>query len=161
MTARSNGLRASAYAILLEIEESLGDAMLTALAARDIAAYVEPVAGPGGTTRLTLYVDVLQRAPAGVVLAGLTPAMAGDPPADGSRRRAVRPRRHRCANSPTRRRDSTPIRPTMTPRSPHSSRRFTAHPASAPGPKPKTCQRARLRCRPRSTRIGAEDRPAR
>jgi hypothetical protein len=59
MTARSNGLRASAYAILLEIEESLGDAMLTALAARDIAAYVEPVAGPGGTTRLTLYVDVL------------------------------------------------------------------------------------------------------
>lgn len=83
MTARSNGLRASAYAILLEIEESLGDAMLTALAARDIAAYVEPVAGPGGTTRLTLYVDVLQRAPAGAVLAGLTPAMAGDPPADG------------------------------------------------------------------------------
>ncbi len=82
MTARSNGLRASAYALLLEIEESLGDAMLTALAARDIAAYVEPVAGPGGTTRLTLYVDVLQRAPAGVVLAGLTPAMAGDPPAD-------------------------------------------------------------------------------
>jgi hypothetical protein len=82
MTARSNGLRASAYAILLEIEESLGDAMLTALAARDIAAYVEPIAGPGGTTRLTLYVDVLQRAPAGVVLAGLTPAMAGDPPAD-------------------------------------------------------------------------------
>jgi hypothetical protein len=83
MTARSNGLRASAYAILLEIEESLGDPLLAALAAREIAAYVEPVPGPGGTTRLTLYVDVLQRAPAGVVLAGLTPAMAGDPPGDG------------------------------------------------------------------------------
>jgi hypothetical protein len=83
MTARSNGLRASAYALLLEIEESLGDPMLAALAARDIAAYVEPVAGPSGTTRLTLYVDVLQRAPAGVVLAGLTPAMAGEPPSDG------------------------------------------------------------------------------
>jgi hypothetical protein len=83
MTARSNGLRASAYAVLLEIEESLGDPMLAALAARDIAAYVEPVPGPGGSTRLALYVDVLQRAPAGVVLAGLTPAMAGDPPADG------------------------------------------------------------------------------
>ncbi len=82
MTARSNGLRASAYALLLEIEESLGDPMLSALAARDIAAYVEPVAAPGGATRLVLYVDVLQRAPAAVVLAGLTPAMAGDPPAD-------------------------------------------------------------------------------
>ncbi len=87
MNARSNGLRASAYAVLLEIEDSLGDPTLAALAARDIAAYVEPVAGPGGTTRLVLYVDVLQRAPAGAVLAGLTPAaaalqMAGEQPAD-------------------------------------------------------------------------------
>jgi hypothetical protein len=82
MTPRGNGLRASAYAVLIEIEESLGDPMLSALAARQIAAYVQPVPGPGGTTRLTLYVDALQRAPAGAVLAGLTPAMAGDPPPD-------------------------------------------------------------------------------
>jgi hypothetical protein len=82
MTPRSNGLRASAYAVLIEIEESLGDPMLAALAARQIAAYVQPAPGPGGTTRLTLYVDALQRAPAGAVLAGLTPAMAGDPPAE-------------------------------------------------------------------------------
>ena len=82
MTPRNNGLRASAYAVLIEIEESLGEPMLAALAARQIAAYVQPTPGPGGTTRLTLYVDALQRAPAGAVLAGLTPAMAGDPPAD-------------------------------------------------------------------------------
>jgi hypothetical protein len=82
MTPRGNGLQASAYAVLLEIEESLGDPMLAALAARQIAAYVQPTPGPGGTTRLTLYVDALQRAPAGAVLAGLTPAMAGDPPAE-------------------------------------------------------------------------------
>ena len=82
MTPRNNGLRASAYAVLIEIEESLGEPMLAALAARQIAAYVQPAPGPGGTTRLTLYVDALQRAPAGAVLAGLTPAMAGDPPAD-------------------------------------------------------------------------------
>jgi hypothetical protein len=82
MTPRNNGLRASAYAVLVEIEESLGDPMLAALAAREIAAYVQPAPGPGGTTRLTLYVDALQRAPAGAVLAGLTPAMAGDPPAE-------------------------------------------------------------------------------
>ena len=53
----------------------------------------EPIAGPGGTTRLTLYVDVLQRAPAGVVLAGLTPAMAGDPPGDETAAREPRPTR--------------------------------------------------------------------
>lgn len=82
MTPRNNGLHASAYAVLIEIEESLGEAMLAALAARQIAAYLQPTPGPGGTTRLTLYVDALQRAPAGVVLAGLTPAMAGDPPAE-------------------------------------------------------------------------------
>jgi hypothetical protein len=82
MTARHNGLRASAYVLLIEVEESLGDHLLAAMAARQIAAYVEPVPGPGGTTRLTLYVDALQRARAGVVLAGLTPAMAGDPPAE-------------------------------------------------------------------------------
>ncbi len=82
MTARGNGLRASAYAVLIEIEESLGDPMLAALAAREIAAYLEPTPGPGGTTRLIVYVDVLQRAPARTVLAGLTPAMAGDPPAE-------------------------------------------------------------------------------
>ena len=64
-----------------------------ALAARDIAAYVVPAPGPGGTTRLTLYVDVLQRAPAGVVLAGLTPAMAGDPPGDGEPPREGTPAR--------------------------------------------------------------------
>src|SRR6185312_2281754 len=78
MNGRSNGLRASAYAILVEIEESLGDPVLAALAARDIAAYVEPTDGPGGATRLNLYVDVLQRAAAGAVLAGMTPASAGE-----------------------------------------------------------------------------------
>jgi hypothetical protein len=82
MTPRNNGLRASAYAVLIEIEESLGDPMLAALAARQIAAYVQPTPGPGGTTRLTVYVDALQRALAGAVLAGLTPAMAVDPPAE-------------------------------------------------------------------------------
>ncbi len=56
--------------------------MLAALAAREIAAYLEPTPGPGGATRMILYVDVLQRAPARTVLAGLTPAMAGDPPAE-------------------------------------------------------------------------------
>ncbi|HEX4019370.1 MAG TPA: hypothetical protein VHX15_21735 [Frankiaceae bacterium] len=89
MTPRNNGLRASAYAALIEIEESLGDPMLAALAARQIAAYVQPTPGPGGTTRLTLYVDAMQRAPAGAVLAGLTPAMAGDPPADSEPPRDV------------------------------------------------------------------------
>ena len=89
MTPRNNGLRASAYAVLVEIEESLGDPMLAALAARQIAAYVQPTPGPGGTTRLTLYVDALQRTPAGAVLAGLTPAMAGDPPAESEPPRDV------------------------------------------------------------------------
>jgi hypothetical protein len=89
MTPRNNGLRASAYAILIEIEESLGEPMLAALAARQIAAYVQPTPGPGGTTRLTLYVDALQRAPAGAVLAGLTPAMAGDPPVESDPPRDV------------------------------------------------------------------------
>ncbi len=89
MTPRNNGLRASAYAALIEIEESLGEPMLAALAARQIAAYVQPTPGPGGTTRLTLYVDALQRTPAGAVLAGLTPAMAGDPPAESDPPRDV------------------------------------------------------------------------
>lgn len=82
MNGRSNGLRASAYAILVEIEESLGDPMLAALAAREIAAYVEPTDGPGGATRLNLYVDVLQRTAAGAVLAAMTPASADESPHD-------------------------------------------------------------------------------
>lgn len=82
MTARGNGLRASAYAVLIELEESLGDRMLQALAARSIAAYVVPVAGPAGTTRLILHVDAEQRIRAGSVLAGLTPALAGELPGD-------------------------------------------------------------------------------
>ena len=81
MTARSNGLRASSYAVLIEIEESLGDRMLEALAERQIAAYVVPAPGPGGATRLILHVDALRRVPAGIVLAGLTPALAGESPA--------------------------------------------------------------------------------
>lgn len=80
MTARGNGLRASAYAVLVEIEESLGDRLLLALAERHIAAYVVPAAGPGGTTRLILHVDAMRRVPAGIVLAGLTPAPAGELP---------------------------------------------------------------------------------
>ncbi len=83
MTARSNGLRANTYAVLIEIEESLGDQMLGALAERNIAAYVVPAPGPGGTTRLILHVDALRRVPAGIVLAGLTPALAGELPSDG------------------------------------------------------------------------------
>ena len=80
MTARSNGLSASAYSVLLEIEESLGDRTLQALAQRQIAAYVLPTPGPGGTTRLLLHVDSQRRVPAGIVLAGLTPAPAGELP---------------------------------------------------------------------------------
>jgi hypothetical protein len=83
MNQRSNGLWASAYAILVEIEESLGDPMLAELAARDIAAYVEPTAGPGGTTRLNLYVDVLQRTAAAAALAGMSPAIADAAPSGG------------------------------------------------------------------------------
>jgi hypothetical protein len=82
MSARSNGLSASAYSVLLEIEESLGDRTLQALAQRQIAAYVLPTPGPGGTTRLLLHVDSQRRVPAGIVLAGLTPAHAGELPAD-------------------------------------------------------------------------------
>jgi hypothetical protein len=83
MSARSNGLSASAFSILLEIEESLGDRMLQALAERQIAAYVLPTPGPGGTTRLLLHVDSQRRVPAGIVLAGLTPAPAGELPSEG------------------------------------------------------------------------------
>ncbi len=83
MTARDNGLRASTYSVLVEIEESLGDRLLSALAQRQIAAYVVPAAGPGGTTRLILHVDAQRRIPAGIVLAGLTPAPAGELPAEG------------------------------------------------------------------------------
>jgi hypothetical protein len=83
MTARGNGLRASTYSVLVEIEESLGDRLLSALAERQIAAYVVPAAGPGGTTRLILHVDAQRRIPAGIVLAGLTPAPAGELPAEG------------------------------------------------------------------------------
>jgi hypothetical protein len=83
MTARGNGLRASAYAVLVEIEESLGDRLLEALAERQIAAYVVSAAGPAGTTRLILHVDSERRIPAGIVLAGLTPALAGELPSDG------------------------------------------------------------------------------
>jgi hypothetical protein len=82
MTARGNGLRASRYAVLVEIEESLGDPLLLALAERKIAAYVVPASGPGGATRLILHVDALRRVPAGIVLAGLTPTPAGERPAD-------------------------------------------------------------------------------
>jgi hypothetical protein len=82
MSARSNGLSASAYSVLLEIEESLGDRSLQALAQRQIAAYVLPTPGPGGTTRLLLHVDSQRRVPAGIVLAGLTPAPAGELPAE-------------------------------------------------------------------------------
>lgn len=82
MTARGNGLRASAYAVLIEIEESLGDRLLSALAERQIAAYVVPAQGPGASTRLILHVDAQRRVPAGIVLAGLTPALAGELPAD-------------------------------------------------------------------------------
>lgn len=82
MTARGNGLRASAYAVLIEIEESLGDRLLSALAERQIAAYVVPASGPAGTTRLILHVDAQRRIPAGIVLAGLTPALAGELPSD-------------------------------------------------------------------------------
>jgi hypothetical protein len=82
MTARGNGLRASRYAVLVEIEESLGDPLLVALAERKIAAYVVPASGPGGATRLILHVDALRRIPAGIVLAGLTPAPAGERSAD-------------------------------------------------------------------------------
>jgi hypothetical protein len=85
MTARGNGLRASAYAVLVEIEESLGDRLLVALAERQIAAYVVPAAGPGGTTRLILHVDALRRVPAGIVLAGLTPAPAGELPPEAEK----------------------------------------------------------------------------
>jgi hypothetical protein len=83
MTPRGNGLRAGAYAVLVEVEESLGDRLLDALAERQIAAYVVPAAGPAGTTRLILYVDAQRRIPAGIVLAGLTPALTGELPADG------------------------------------------------------------------------------
>ena len=82
MSARSNGLSASAYSVLLEIEESLGDRSLQALAQRQIAAYVLPTPGPGGTTRLLLHVDSQRRVPAGIVLAGLAPAPAGELPAE-------------------------------------------------------------------------------
>lgn len=82
MTARGNGLRASAYAVLVEIEGSLGDRLLRALAERQIAAYVVPSAGPGGATRLILHVDAQRRVPAGIVLAGLTPAPAGERPTE-------------------------------------------------------------------------------
>ncbi len=78
MSARSNGLRARAYSVLIEIEESLGDQMLDALAERQIAAYVVPAPGPGRTSRLILHVDAQRRIPAGIVLAELTPAPAGD-----------------------------------------------------------------------------------
>jgi hypothetical protein len=81
MSARSNGLSAHSYSVLLEIEESLGDRMLEALAERQIAAYVLPTPGPGGATRLLLHVDAQRRVPAGIVLAGLTPAPAGELPA--------------------------------------------------------------------------------
>ena len=82
MTARGNGLRASEYAVLIEIEEALGDRLLSALAERQIAAYVVPASGPAGTTRLILHVDAQRRIPAGIVLAGLTPALAGELPSD-------------------------------------------------------------------------------
>ncbi len=82
MSTRDNGLQASAYSVLVELEASLGDRMLEALAARSIAAYVVPVAGPGGAARLILHVDAAQRVPAGIVLAGLTPALAGELPGD-------------------------------------------------------------------------------
>jgi hypothetical protein len=82
MSARSNGLSAHAYSVLLEIEESLGDRMLQALAERQIAAYVLPTTGPGGIARLLLHVDSQRRVPAGIVLAGLTPAHAGELPAE-------------------------------------------------------------------------------
>jgi hypothetical protein len=82
MSARSNGLSASAYSVLLEIEESLGDRSLQALAPRHKAADVLPTPRPGGTTRLLLHVDSQRRVPAGIVLAGLTPAPAGELPAE-------------------------------------------------------------------------------
>jgi hypothetical protein len=82
VTARDNGLRASAYTVLIEIEESLGERLLSALAERQIAAYVVPTPGPGGTTRLILHVDAQRRIPAGIVLAGLTPAPAGELPSE-------------------------------------------------------------------------------
>jgi hypothetical protein len=83
MSARSNGLSAHSYSVLLEIEEALGDRMLEALAERQIAAYVLPTPGPGTSTRLLLHVDAQRRVPAGIVLAGLTPAPAGELPVEG------------------------------------------------------------------------------
>ncbi len=82
MSPRDNGLRAESYTVLVEIEESLGERMLGALAERRIAAYVLPARGPGGTTRLILHVDARLRVPAGIVLAGLAPAPAGELPSE-------------------------------------------------------------------------------
>jgi hypothetical protein len=78
VSAKGNGLRASAYAVLMEIAETAGDRLLDALAEREIAAYVVPVPGPAGSSRLILHVDASRRLPARIALAGLAPALAGD-----------------------------------------------------------------------------------
>ena len=88
MSARGNGLRANAYAVLMEVDEITGARMLDALAERRIAAYVVPAAGPdaaplsGHQGRFILHVDAAQRVPARIVLAGLTPALAAEAGAD-------------------------------------------------------------------------------
>ncbi len=83
MSARGNGLRANAYAVLMEVDETTGARMLDALAERRIAAYVVPATGPDTALsqhpgRLILHVDAAQRVPARIVLAGLTPALAAE-----------------------------------------------------------------------------------
>ncbi len=161
MTARNNGLRASAYAVLLEIEESLGDPMLEALAAREIAAYVVPVPGPGGATRLVLHVDVRSRIAGGRRARRAHPGArrrsahggraaarrAGEPPLAGLRRGGgqSRPARGYSDGRSDGRCDDTPM--TVRP-SPRSWRLPPPRPRSAPGPTRRTCPPQRRRTRP-------------
>jgi hypothetical protein len=84
MNARGNGLRASAYAVLIEVDETTGARLLDALAERQIAAYVVPAPGPVGARRFILHVDASRRLPARSVLAGLMPAHAAEPGADAA-----------------------------------------------------------------------------